>query len=212
MNTLGCSAFISTQFKVLDFHSQRPQPMARKIILPLISLFLAYRSVELVRVILSVQDPSLPITFVLSFLLNLFITGVFAFVGFAYPTNRLLPDAYYRISHPMALKKAYRMLGVKHFRMLLLLAYWGRANNRKRYFNGTRSGIRDLDFQTRQSEFGHVGAFVVLTLVAILLLYKGLWPAFGMTMAINIIGNLYPALLQRVHRVQIQRMTLRHGV
>ena len=186
--------------------------MAKKILLPLLSIFLAYRSVELVRVILSVQGLSLPVTFVLSFGLNLFITGVFAFVGFAHPTSRLLPDAYYRITRPTTLKKVYRMLGLKHFRVLLLLAYWGKAKNRKRYFNGTRSGIRDLDFQTRQSEFGHVGAFVVLALVAILLLYKGLWPAFGMTMAINIIGNLYPALLQRVHRVQIQRMTLRHGV
>lgn len=188
--------------------------MAKKIIFPLISLFLAYRSVELVRMFSTpaADGFSLLVIFLLAVALNLFITGVFAFVGFVYPSSRLLPDAYYRIGDRRAIQTIYRLLGLKYFRTLLLMAYWGKEKNRKKYFNGTRAGLSDFDHQTRQSEFGHLGAFVAIAIVALVLLSKGHVAAFAFTIAINVLGNLYPIVLQRMHRMQIGRMAERYGV
>ena len=188
--------------------------MAKKIIFPVISLFLAYRSVELVSMFSTpaAEGFSLLATFLLAVALNLFITGVFAFVGFAYPTSRLLPDAYYRIGNPKALQELYKLLGLKYFRTLLLMAYWGKEKNRKKYFNGTRTGMRDFDHQTRQSEFGHLGAFMAIAIVAIVLLSKGHVAVFAFTTVINVLANFYPIVLQRMHRMQIERMSNRYGV
>jgi hypothetical protein len=140
-------------------------------------------------------------------LLNLFISGIFAFTGFAYPSSRLLPDAYYTVKNPKVLTAAYNILGIKFFRSFLLMAFWGKEKNRKKYFNGTKSGIQNFDFQTRQSEFGHLGAFIVTTIVCVILLSNGHVITLLLTMALNIIANLYPIILQRMHRVKIQRLS-----
>lgn len=182
--------------------------MRKKTLLTLASVFLAYRSVELVK-LLHITHPS---TFkelgalALAFLLNLFITGIFALLGFAYPTSNLLPSAYYRIRNPQQLTFFYRVLGVERFRWLLLLFFWGKQKNRKRYFDGTRAGLQHFEMQTRQSEFGHLAALVTIGLVSVYILYKGHTAIFGFTTLINVVGNFYPILLQRHHRIQIARI------
>jgi hypothetical protein len=90
-----------------------------------------------------------------------------------------------------------------------MVIHWGKEKNRKQYFNGTKSGIKDFDFQTRQSEFGHLAAFAAISLTCIWLLPMGHVRIALLTMALNIPFNLYPVILQRIHRVQIQRLTKR---
>lgn len=183
--------------------------MPKKILFALISIFLAYRSVELVKTFLALAPEQLSwveVT-ILAFLFNLFVTGVFAFIGFEFPSSRLLPDAYYFVKHPKQLKKMHTLLGVKYFRSFLLVTFWGKEKNRKKYFNGTKSGIQQFAFQTRQSEFGHLGAFIALTTIAFILASRGHVLAFTLTASINIIINFYPIVLQRVHRINIQRIT-----
>lgn len=177
----------------------------KKVVFPLISMFLVYRSIELVRVLMVPGIVGLT-ALLLAFAVNLFITGVFAFVGFVYPTGRLLPDAYYRIHKPQRLRTFCGLLGVAYFRKLLMLAYWGKEKHRKRYFNGRREGLANLEYETRQSEFGHVVAFVVIALVAAIPLWYGSLTAALLIMGINVVGNFYPVLLQRMHRAQLQRM------
>jgi hypothetical protein len=183
--------------------------MAKKIFFPFISIFLAYNTQKLIRVFGEVSPEEFPLLlcFILAVLLNLFISGIFAFTGFAYPSSKLLPDAYYTVKNPKALTAAYNILGIKFFRSFLLMAFWGKEKNRKKYFNGTKSGIQNFDFQTRQSEFGHLGAFIVTTIVCMILLSNGHVITLLLTMALNIIANLYPIILQRIHRIQIQRLT-----
>jgi hypothetical protein len=155
----------------------------------------------------SPDEFSWPLLCFLSILINLFITGIFAFIGFAYPSSRLLPESYYRITNPEALTSIYNLVGVKYFRMMLLGAFWGKEKNRKRYFNGTKTGIRNFDFQTRQSEFGHVAAFVAIMAISLIILAYGHPIAFAMITLINVVANFYPIVLQRIHRIQIQRIT-----
>lgn len=184
--------------------------MTKKLLLTLASIFLTYRSVELVS-FLYITHPSQfnwigAIAY--SFVLNLFITGIFAFIGFAFFTSRILPNSYYKIKNPRNLNLTYKMLGVEYFKLLLLTFFWGKERNRKKYFNGSKSGIEEFDIQTRQSEFGHLAAFIVIIIVSFNILIKGHIVIFSITTLINIIGNLYPIILQRNHRIQIERLKL----
>lgn len=185
--------------------------MLKKILFPIFSVFLAYQSVKLVTIFFhnSPSDFSFQLVVILAFLLNLFITGVFAFTGFVYPTNKILPNSYYSIKNPNALNKLYNLIGVEYFKILLLITFWGKEKNKKKYFNGTKSGLINFDFQTRQSEFGHFGAFVVILLVSIVLLSNGHKMAFLLTSIINVLSNFYPIILQRKHRMTIQKLTNR---
>lgn len=183
--------------------------LVKKIIFPLCSAFLLYRSVELIKTLISTKPEyySLAEILLIAFLLNLFITGVFAFIGFAYTTYYLLPKGYYKIHNPNMIKKYYNMLGVKYFKIFLLVAFWGKKSNRKKYFDGTKNGFDNFIFQTKQSEFGHFGSFIVLTLVCALLLINNHFLIAGFAMLINIIGNLYPVILQRFHRMRIEKIS-----
>ena len=144
---------------------------------------------------------------IISFLLTLFITGVFAFIGFTYPSSRILSDSYYEIKNPKVLNSISKILGIKYFRLLLLFAFWGRKTNRRKYYNGTKKGLKNFMFQTKQSEFGHLGAFVVIIISSVILLVYGyIFLVIIMTL-INILGNVYPVVLQRSHRMRIEKIT-----
>ena len=149
---------------------------------------------------------------IISFLLTLFITGVFAFIGFVYPSNRIISDNYYKIKNPKALESTGKVLGIKYFRLLLLFAFWGRKTNRKKYFNGTKKGLKNLIFQTKQSEFGHLGALVVIIVLSLILLFHGYTFLVIIVTLINILGNLYPIVLQRLHRMRIEKITKRSSI
>ncbi|WP_162343770.1 glycosyl-4,4'-diaponeurosporenoate acyltransferase CrtO family protein [Cyclobacterium salsum] len=182
--------------------------MLKKIGFLLLAFFLAFRSYEMVNGLLrhNLSDLSFIESVLISFLLALFLTGVFAFPGFAFPTSTLLPDAYYRIREPERLKATYEGLGGEYFKRMLLIGFWGKEKQRKKYFDGTKTGIANLDFQTRQSEFGHLGAFILLGVASVMLLFRGYTFIFFLTTLLNIIGNGYPILLQRVHRIRIQKI------
>lgn len=183
--------------------------MLKKILFPIVSLFLAFRSFELCNALLSQSEfESFGFNLLWGFLLNLFVTGVFAMVGFAYPTHKVLPASYYQIKNAESLKKWYNLLGVKYFRIGLMFAFWGHKKNRAKYFNGTKSGIQNFIYQTKQSEIGHLLAFVVLVFLSLLFLINGQWKLSMVVFLINFIGNFYPVILQRHHRIRIDKLGL----
>ena len=100
----------------------------------------------------------------------------------------------------------YNVLGVKYFKYLLLLFFWGTKNNRKKYFDGTKSGIKNFVYQTHQSEFGHLGGLSVLLICSLLLAIKGYFQMSVILFIINIIGNFYPIILQRHHRIRVEKL------
>lgn len=180
----------------------------KKVFFPLFSVFLVFRSYELMKQVLSNQASSYTVIEVcfIAFLLTLFITGIFALTGFAYPTNRILPDSYYKIKKPDLLMKIATWMGVPYFKYLLLISFWGKPKNRKKYFNGTKQGLENFMYQTKQSEFGHVAPFVIILILCGILAFHGHILITAISMLINMIGNLYPVILQRTHRIQIQRI------
>ena len=173
------------------------------------ALFLLVQSYYLIDSFprLGLEPESLSLSLLLAFLTNLFITGFFAFPGFVLPTHKVLPAVYYRIRNPKVLTKTYDILGVSYFKILLLLTFWGVEKNRKKYFDGTRQGINNLNYQTKQSEFGHLGAFVLVQITANLALYHGLIWVAAFTSIMNFFSNFYPIILQRYHRIRTGRFT-----
>jgi len=187
--------------------------MVKKIGMLLLAAFLAFRSYELVNSLLlsGTKNLSLALSLLVSFLLVLFVTGIFAFPGFVFPTSRILPAAYYRIRYPEVLRRIARWLGVDYFRRLLLVAFWGKKRQRKKYFDGTKGGMANLDYQTRQSEFGHLVPFFLLLFISFRLLMEGYLLVFIGIVVLNILANGYPILLQRVHRMRTQALYKRIG-
>ena len=128
------------------------------------------------------------------------------FIGFVFPSSHIFPDSYYAIKNPKVLKFTGKVLGVKYFRILLLFAFWRREQNRKTYFNGTKKCLKSFIFRTKQSEFGHFVAFIFILISSMLLLVYGyIFLVFILT-RINIIGNVYPVILQRLHRLRIEKI------
>jgi len=182
--------------------------MVKKILFPLIAVFLGFRSYEILKS-LWLADPSefgLWMKLLLSFLLNLFITGIFAFIGFAYKTNKILPASYYRIKNKELIYKSSNFLKIEYFRKFLLILFWGKRKNRQKYFDGTKSGLENLDYQTKQSEFGHLASLIMIQLSVVTMFIKGHYMIAFLTTALNFISNFYPVLLQRNHRIQIERI------
>lgn len=181
----------------------------KKISFSLFSIFLGYRTVELVKYLVATEIRTLNNmeSIAISFLLTFFTTGIFAFLGFTFKTSKLLPESYYTIKYPIFLSQIYALIGVKYFRLLLMVAFWGNKKNRAKYFDGTRAGFVNLIFQTKQSEFGHFGAFVVISILSILLIFRGYWQLFTYITSLNILANFYPIILQRKHRLRIEKIT-----
>jgi hypothetical protein len=186
--------------------------MFKKVLMALAAGFLTFRTYELMHLLTAVEPTTWSSVANAGWgaMLNLFATGIWAFPGFVWPTHKLLPQAYYHIHHPQALRASYTWLGVPHFQKALLWFFWGKPQHRKRYFNGTRSGLAAFEYHTKQSEFGHLGALILLLVCAIQLMAHGAWALAGWTMAINVVLNLYPLILQRYHRLNLARLNQRN--
>lgn len=179
---------------------------------PLFSVFLAFQSYSLVSAILqaSPTDFGWSASFGLAFIVNLYVTGIFAFPGFVFPTHRIIAKQYYAIEKPQRLERLYKLLQVDVFKKFLLLFFWGHKKNRKKYFDGSRSGLSNLTYQSKQSEFGHLIPFVLVLGLCIAFFLLGFWKLATWTMLINILGNFYPVVLQRQHRIRIDRILRTH--
>ncbi len=188
----------------------KPDPLMKvikKIVFPIISVFLLANTLELIKQLIA-HDPQKQ-ALIWAFLLCLYITGIYAFVGFAYATHQLFPSRYFTLTNPRRLQRVYHSLGVEPFKKILLWAFWGRRKNRQKYFDGSRQGLNNFVYQTKQSEVGHAAAFITILGVSLLLLFHGRVVVFVGMSIINIIGNLYPVILQRYHRLRIERLSKR---
>ncbi len=178
--------------------------MIKKVLLSIATIFLIWQSYDLLRMIDKLELNSWGLILFTAWIINLFITGIFALSGFAYPTQRLLPKSYYTIYHPKRLKKTYDALRVNLFRQMLLATLWKSKKQRGKYFNGKMNGISNLVEQSMKSEFGHLIPFIILCFVSVYCFGIGAIKLGIFTFLINLIGNLYPIILQRHHRMRIQ--------
>ena len=181
--------------------------MGKKILFTAISLVLMYNTYKLTTVffVLPPEKFSLFAEIISAVALNFLTTGVVAFLGFVYPTNRILSADYYKIKNPRTINSWYKILGVEYFRIFLLSTFYRKKDNKK-YFNGTKSGILLFEYNTRQSEFGHLIALILVFSLSLIVLWNGHKDIFIWMQPLNIILNFYPILLQRKHRIITERI------
>jgi hypothetical protein len=178
--------------------------MIKKAFLSIASLFLVWQSYGLLILLDQLDLDAIGVLIFIAWLINLFITGIFAFAGFAWPTQKAMPESYYKVKQPRRFKRLYKLLKVEWFRKALLATLWRSKKQRAKHFDGKRSGIDNLIEQSKKSEFGHLIPFVIVCLVSVYMVVLGQYTLSILTLLINIIGNLYPILLQRHHRMRIQ--------
>jgi hypothetical protein len=178
--------------------------MLKKVFLSLASLFLVWQTCQLLLNIEHFKTNSYLFSAFLGWIISLFMTGIFAFLTFAFPVQKLLPESYYHINHPNRLHKLFSFFQVDIFRKILLVTLWRNKNQRKNYFDGTRTGISVLQEQSMKSEFGHLIPGILLTGVTLYVIVMG-QPILGLFIFFfNFVGNFYPVILQRHHRMRIQ--------
>jgi hypothetical protein len=180
--------------------------MIKRTLLTLASAFLIWQSYDLLIHIDGFQTDSWLGNLFLAWVISMFITGIFALAGFAHPTQRLLPKSYYEINQPQKLESTYKLLNVALFRKLLLATLWRNKKQRGQYFDGKRKGLNNLIENSQKSEFGHLIPFVILNFIAVYLITVGLVKLGIFVFFINVLGNFYPVILQRHHRMRIQRL------
>jgi len=178
--------------------------MGKKILFTFLSIFLLFQSVKTASVIPVMDVTSWGISIFLAALMNLFVTGTFAYAGFIYPTESILPNSYYKISNVSLQKKMYKFFNVNSFRKFLLATVWRKKEAQKKYFDGTKNGIENLIVQSKKSEFGHLIPFVILFALSAYWLVLGKWKIALVTTIISSFFNFYPIILQRQHRMRIQ--------
>lgn len=144
-----------------------------------------------------------------SWYVSLCVTGIFAFSGFVFPTEKLLLTIYYKIKRPARLKKVYRILRADLFQKLLVFFFYGKPGNREAFFSGQKSGLQEFWDNTKKSEFGHLIPFVLINVLAVysFSLQK---QYFGSGLILfNVLGNLYPVVIQRFHRFRLGKLMKR---
>ena len=184
--------------------------MLKKILFSLASIFLIWQIFGLFQNIDTWESDSWGSIIFSAWIVNLYITGIFAFAGFAFPTQKLLAKSYYKIYRPKCLIKTYESLRVNLFRDMLLATLWKSKKQRKKYFNGNKNGFSNLAEQSMKSEFGHLIPFLILCIVSMYLIAIGAIKLGITSLFINVIGNLYPIILQRHHRMRILLIMRRH--
>ena len=99
----------------------------KKLVLTLMAMFLAYRSCELLNKLFFgvFIEHSLGESAIIAFIINLFVTGIFAFLGFAWPTYLMAPSNYYQITKPKRVFILYRLLKVDWFKNALMMFFLG---------------------------------------------------------------------------------------
>lgn len=185
---------------------QNGTPILKRILFPILSIFLIVQSYKLFKLLDQMILETVWSQVLMAWLLNLFVTGIFAFTGFAYPTQKLLSDKYYQVKNPNILKRVFKYMGVDVFRKFLLATFWRDKKMQKKFFDGKKTGFEVLDEQTKKSEFGHLCPFVILTIMSVYYLVMGNGVFAFFVMLWNILGNLYPIILQRHHRMRLQRI------
>lgn len=183
--------------------------LGKRVFLIGLSCLMVYISYSLIDFTFKFKSDALTIDIFMAIFINICITEIFAFSGFALPTYQLLPKSYYVINNSRSLKNYYHNLKVNWFHTFLLGTFWKKQEQRKKFFNGKRSNLDHFIIETKKAEFGHLIPFILINLLAIVYIAMQLYFLAIFTVTINVIFNFYPIILQRYHRMRIQMVLAR---
>lgn len=115
-----------------------------------------------------------------------------------------LVSSYYNSQNWEANGQFYKHFGVNYYRKLLVLTGWEKMNKSKSPVK--KNTLTNLEYKTRQSEFGHLVIFIIVLLVNIFVVFKFRFIDSVWLLVLNILLNFYPILVQRFNRPRIRKL------
>ncbi|WP_299987053.1 hypothetical protein [uncultured Pontibacter sp.] len=116
-----------------------------------------------------------------------------------------LTATYYKHKNWEKHGEVYSWLGVNTFRKLLVWVGWEKLHKAANPVKKDLQALEKLEYNTRQSECGHLIIFFIV-------LGCSVWVAFDYGLkqslwliALNVVLNVYPILVQRYNRPRLQR-------
>lgn len=179
----------------------------KRVTLAILTIAFAVISYFLIKAILLNDSLSQNSLLVLFFSFGIYgsITTAFAYMNSTFKIYKMMGN-YYSVSNTQLWLRLSQIFGIQIFRNIILLFYWGKRGNRKKYFSGGKSGVHQLIRNSQKAEFGHIGSFVVLILASLILGYKEHIQYALTILILNVFGNVYPILLQRYNRIRAQKI------
>ncbi len=145
-----------------------------------------------------------PDSFVFAWILNfILMTAVLFYTQTFKPA---LTSGYYKAKPWERQGAVYKWFGVNLFRKMLVWVGWEKLNKAANPVQKKTDALRHLEYSTRQSEFGHVIIFlIVLPINIFVAIYYGISKSFWL-LALNIVLNVYPILVQRYNRPRLLKI------
>lgn len=142
-------------------------------------------------------------SFVFAWVLNFaLMTGVL------YGTQTFKPalqSTYYNTKRWEEGGKVYKWFGIHLFRKILVWTGWEKLHKANSPVERNLDALKHLEYNTRQSEFGHlIIFFIVLIFFLFVLLYHGIIQSLWL-LVLNVILNVYPIGVQRYNRPRLNR-------
>ncbi|MBO2543206.1 hypothetical protein J0871_02135 [Salegentibacter sp. BDJ18] len=101
--------------------------------------------------------------------------------------------------------KTYKWFGIHGFRKILVWIGWEKLNKASNPVKRNLDALKYLEYNTRQSEFGHlIIFFIVLAFTIVVIIYYGFQQSLWLII-LNILLNVYPIGVQRYNRPRLQK-------
>ncbi|WP_414706134.1 hypothetical protein [Salegentibacter sp. UBA1130] len=101
--------------------------------------------------------------------------------------------------------KIYKWFGIHAFRKILVWTGWEKLNKASNPVKKNFTALKHLEYNTRQSEFGHLIIFlIVLAFTIFVILYYGFQQSLSLII-LNILLNVYPIGIQRYNRPRLRK-------
>lgn len=142
-------------------------------------------------------------SFVFAWILNFML--MMAVLNFTQTFKPGLDSAFYKPKKWEAGGKIYKWIGVNGFRKLLVWIGWEKLNKPSKPVKKSLTALQNLEYGTRQSEYGHLIIFFFVMVVA---LFVGAHHGFRQSLwlhVLNVVLNAYPIAVQRYNRPRLQR-------
>lgn len=150
-----------------------------------------------------------PYSFLFAWVLNFMLMMIVLYINQTFKPK--LKSTYYNSKKWEDSGKIYKWFGVDEFRKVLVWVGWEKLNKGSNPVKKNLDALKHLEYNTRQSEFGHLIIFFIVLLPS---LFVGFHYGFMQSLwliILNIILNAYPIVVQRYNRPRLQKLLIKLG-
>ena len=146
-------------------------------------------------------------SFLFAWVLNFML--MMCLLAFTKAVQPRLKSSYFTLKKWEREGETFKIFGVNIFRKLLVWVGWEKLNKKENPVKKSPEALRNLEYATRQSEFGHLVIFIIVMIFTFFIAMKfGIGNAIWL-LILNFILNLYPIMVQRYNRPRFQRLLTR---